>query len=67
MQYVSYFAAKLELGLEYSPARMRLTAVVLRPPPNLGFCHQEVHLQLQVHYEQRKYVFSDLHFRCIRL
>ena len=48
-RYVAYFAAKLELGLEYSPARMRLTAVLLRPPPNLGFCHQEVHLQLQVH------------------
>ena len=30
-RYVAYFAAKLELGLEYSPTRMRLTAVVLRP------------------------------------
>ena len=49
-RYVAYFAAKLELGLEYSPARLLLTAVVLRPPPTLGFCQQEVHLQLQVHY-----------------
>jgi len=48
-RYVAYFAAKLQLGLEYSPARLLLTAVVIRPPPTLGFCQQEVHLQLQVH------------------
>jgi len=59
-RYVAYFAAKLELGLEYSPARMRLTAVVLRPPPNLGFCHQEVHLQLQVHQTLEPHFDSDV-------
>lgn len=59
-RYVAYFAAKLELGLEYSPARLLLTAVVLRPPPTLGFCQQEVHLQLQVHQTLSPHFDSDV-------
>ena len=34
-RYVAYFAAKLELGLEYSPARMLLSCSDL--PPILAF------------------------------
>jgi len=59
-RYVAYFAAKLELGLEYSPARLLLTAVVLRPPPTFGFCQQEAHLQLQVHQTLLPHFDSDV-------
>jgi hypothetical protein len=48
-RYVSYFATKLERGLAYSPVRLVLRALRLRPPPHLGLNRREAHLQLQVH------------------
>ena len=35
-RYVAYFAAKVARGLEYSPVKLLLEAVVLRPPPATG-------------------------------
>jgi hypothetical protein len=48
-RYVSYFAAKLSLGLEYTPVKLLLSSIVLEPPPVLVFSQQAAHIQLQVH------------------
>ena len=48
-RYVAYFAAKMERELAYSPVRLLLKAIRLRPPPHVGLQRREAHLQVQVH------------------
>ena len=48
-RYVAYFAAKLERELAYSPVKLLLKAIRLRPPPHVGLQRREAHLQVQVH------------------
>ena len=47
-RYVDYFCTKLELGLQYSPVPLQLTAIILEPPPHVGFGHHGAHLQFEV-------------------
>ena len=59
-RYVSYFAAKLCRGLEYSPVKLLLSSIVLEPPPALVFSHQAAHIQLQVHQTLGPHFDSDI-------
>ena len=60
-RYVAYFAAKVARGLEYSPVKLLLEPVVLRPPPAMVFCHQHTgHLQLQLHQTLEPHHSSDV-------
>jgi len=47
-RYVDYFCTKLELGLQYSPVPLQLTAIILEPPPHVGFGHHGAHLQFEL-------------------
>lgn len=47
-RYVDYFSTKINRGLEYSPIRLMLEAIILEPPPHVGFGHHECHLQFSV-------------------
>jgi len=47
-RYVDYFSIKINHELQYSPIELLLTAIVLEPPPHVGFGHHEAHLQFQV-------------------
>ena len=59
-RYVAYFAAKLERELAYSPVRLVLKAIHLRPPPHLGLHRREAHLQVQVHQTLAPHYDSDV-------
>lgn len=48
-RYVDYFATKLHHELEYSPVKLLLVSILLQPPPNVGFGHNEAHIQIQIH------------------
>ena len=47
-RYVDYFSTKISRGLEYSPIKLMLEAIILEPPPHVGFGHHECHLQFSV-------------------
>ena len=47
-RYVDYFSTKISHGLQYSPVELLLKAIILEPPPHVGFGHHEAHLQFQV-------------------
>jgi len=47
-RYVDYFSTKISRGLEYSPTRLMLEAIILEPPPHVGFGNHECHLQFSV-------------------
>ena len=47
-RYVDYFSLKMKHGLQYNTVEMFLTAIILEPPPHVGFGHHEAHLQFQV-------------------
>ena len=47
-RYVDYFSTKISRGLEYSPTKLMLEAIILEPPPHVGFGHHECHLQFSV-------------------
>ena len=47
-RYVDYFSTKISRGLEYSPIRLMLEAIILEPPPHVGFGNHECHLQFSV-------------------
>ena len=47
-RYVDYFSTKISHELQYSPVELLLKAIILEPPPHVGFGHHEAHLQFQV-------------------
>lgn len=47
-RYVDYFSTKISRGLEYSPTKLMLEAIILEPPPHVGFGNHECHLQFSV-------------------
>ena len=47
-RYVDYFSTKISRGLEYSPTQLMLEAIILEPPPHVGYGNHESHLQFSV-------------------